>query len=64
MSLSERRFDLGLMASFALLALGLALIGVYGVVAYAATQRSHEISIRIALGAARDDVVRLLARLA
>jgi putative ABC transport system permease protein len=60
MSLSERRFDLGLMASFALLAIGLALIGVYGVVAYAATQRSHEIGVRIALGAARGDVVRLL----
>jgi putative ABC transport system permease protein len=59
-SLAERQFQLGLMASFAILAIGLALIGVYGVVSYATLQRAHEIGIRLALGATRRDVVHLL----
>jgi len=61
-SMAERRFNLTLLAAFALLAVVLAVVGVYGVVAYAATERTREIGIRIALGAARRDVVALVVR--
>jgi predicted permease len=60
--LAERRFNLGLLACFAVLALGLAMIGVYSVVAYAAAQRSRELAVRIALGATRHDVVSLMLK--
>jgi ABC-type antimicrobial peptide transport system permease subunit len=61
-SLSEPRFSMMLIALFAVAALALATIGVYGTMAYTATVRVPEIGIRMALGARRGDVLVLLLR--
>jgi putative ABC transport system permease protein len=59
-SIGPRRFNLLLLGTFAIVALMLAVLGVYGVVAYAVAERTQEIGIRLALGADRARVVRMI----
>jgi len=61
-SLSQRRFSLEMVGVFALTALLLAGLGIYGVISYMVSARTHEIGIRLALGAGRSDIVGMVLR--
>jgi putative ABC transport system permease protein len=59
-SMSETRFLLGLIGGFAVLALVLASLGLYGVISYSVRQRTREIGVRVAFGAGTQNVIRLV----
>jgi predicted permease len=61
-SLSERRFSMEIVALFALTALLLTALGVYGVISYTVSERTHEIGIRLALGAQSTSILRMVLR--
>ena len=61
-SLAQRRFSLEIVGLFALTALLLAGLGIYGVISYLVSERTHEIGIRLALGASRSNILRMVLR--
>jgi putative ABC transport system permease protein len=61
-ALSQRRFSMEMVLIFALTALSLAALGIYGTISYLVNERTHEIGIRLALGAKRSEIMRMILR--
>ncbi|PYI76888.1 MAG: hypothetical protein DMF04_07610, partial [Verrucomicrobia bacterium] len=61
-SLSQRRFSMEMVGLFALTAMLLAGLGIYGVISYLVSERTHEIGIRLALGASKSNILRIVLR--
>jgi predicted permease len=62
LTIAPRRFNVQLLSIFALDSLALALAGIYAVISYSVNQRAHQISVRMAIGAQRSDVLRMVIR--
>jgi putative ABC transport system permease protein len=59
-SIASQQFPMFMLGAFALLALLLATVGIYGVITYMTTERTHEIGVRMALGADRGSILRMV----